>query len=131
MLMNFSDCLLVGIGGFAGAICRFGIAHSSRLLWATSFPLGTLIANLAGCFLIGMLIGSGKSDTNHHLRLSFGVGFLGALTTFSTFGAETMHHAQNGAPWLAGLNVAVNLIGGLLAVLAGIALGQRFFQRIL
>jgi len=128
--MNFSDCLLVGAGGFAGAICRFGIAHWSRLAWATSFPVGTLIANLIGCFLIGVLIGSGKADTNHHLRLSFGVGFLGALTTFSTFGAETMHHAQNGAAWLAGLNVAVNLVGGLLAVVAGIALGQRLFQRI-
>lgn len=127
--MNFSDCLLVGAGGFTGAVCRFGIAHVSRFLWATSFPLGTLIANLVGCFLIGVLIGSGKADTNHHLRLSFGVGFLGALTTFSTFGAETMHHAQNGAAWIAGLNVAVNLIGGLLAVFVGMALGQRLFQR--
>lgn len=127
--MNFSDCLLVGAGGFAGAICRFGIAHSSRFLGATSFPLGTLIANVAGCFLIGILIGSGKADTHQNLRLSFGVGFLGALTTFSTFGAETIQHAQSGAPWIAGLNVAVNLIGGLLAVVAGIALGQRLFQR--
>jgi len=92
--------------------------------------MGTLIANLVGCFLIGILIGSGKADTNHHLRLSFGVGFLGALTTFSTFGAETMHHAQHGAAWVAGLNVAVNLIGGLLAVFVGIALGQRLFQRV-
>lgn len=127
--MNFSDCLLVGAGGFAGAICRFVIAHVSRLTWATSFPLGTLIANLAGCFLIGVLIGSGKADANHHLRLSFGVGFLGALTTFSTFGAETIHHAQHGGVWIAGLNVAVNLVGGLLAVVMGIALGQRLFQR--
>lgn len=130
MLMNFSDCLLVGAGGFAGAICRFGIAHVSRWVWATSFPLGTLIANLAGCFLIGILIGSGKADSNQNLRLSFGVGFLGALTTFSTFGAETIHHAQHGAAWIAGLNVAVNLVGGLVAVIAGIALGQRLFQRV-
>ena len=127
--MNFSDCLLVGVGGFAGAVCRFAIAHASRWVWATSFPLGTLIANLAGCFLIGVLIGSGKADANENLRLSFGVGFLGALTTFSTFGAETIQHAQNSAAWIAGLNVAVNLVGGLAAVMAGIALGQRLFQR--
>jgi CrcB protein len=129
-LMNFSDCLLVGAGGFVGAVCRFGIAHVSRLVWATSFPMGTLVANLAGCFLIGVLIGSGKADTSQNLRLSFGVGFLGALTTFSTFGAETIQHAQSGAAWIAGVNVTINLVGGLGAVLVGIALGQRLFQRV-
>ena len=128
--MSLSDYLLVGAGGFVGAICRYGIAQLSRFAWATSFPVGTLIANLLGCFLIGILIGSGRAETNHSLRLSFGVGFLGALTTFSTFSAETINHAQSGGVWHAALNVAANLIIGLLAVVVGIAIGQRFFQRL-
>jgi len=95
----------------------------------TSFPLGTLIANLLGCFLIGILIGSGKTETNNSLKLSFGVGFLGALTTFSTFGAETIGHAQSGNLGIAGANVAVNVVVGLLAVVIGMAVGQKLFQR--
>ena len=128
--MNIADCLLVGLGGFVGAVCRFSIAELVRLKWVVSFPLATLIANIAGCFMIGVLIGSGKANSNHALRLSFGVGFLGALTTFSTFGAETVAHAQSGAMWLAVLNVAVNLVVGLLAVVAGIMLGQRLFLEV-
>ena len=77
--MNFSDCLLVGAGGFVGAICRYGIAQLSRFAWASSFPIGTLIANLLGCFLIGILIGSGRAETNNTLKLSFGVGIFGSI----------------------------------------------------
>jgi CrcB protein len=124
--MNIFDCVLVGVGGFAGAICRFGIAELSRFALGPTFPLGTLIANLTGCFLIGLLIGSGRAELNHHLKLSFGVGFLGALTTFSTFSAETISQAQTGGVSSAMLNVGANLIGGLLAVIVGIYLGQRF-----
>ncbi len=128
--MNITDCLLVGCGGFAGAICRYGIAQLTRFPWAASFPLATLIANVAGCFLIGVLIGSGKSQSSDTLRLSFGVGFLGALTTFSTFGAETINHAQSGAVWIAAVNIAANLVVGLLAIVFGIAIGQKLFQPI-
>lgn len=128
--MNFFDSLLVGIGGFAGAICRYGIAQFSRFAWATSFPIGTLLANVAGCFLIGILIGSGRAESSQSLRLSFGVGFLGALTTFSTFGAETVSQAQSGSIGLAVLNIAANLIAGLLAVVVGIVVGQKLSQRI-
>lgn len=123
--MTIFDCFLVGVGGFAGAICRFGVAEISRWAWAGPFPVGTLIANVTGCFLIGMLIGSGRADYNKSMRLSFGVGFLGALTTFSTFGAETVQQAQAGGVAAASLNVAANLVGGLVAVVAGIYLGQR------
>ena len=128
--MNLSDYLLVGVGGFAGAICRYGIAQLSRFAWTSSFPIGTLIANLLGCFLIGVLIGSGRAESNNSLKLSFGIGFLGALTTFSTFSAETISQAQSGGVWPAALNIAANLIAGLIAVVIGIAVGQKFFQRL-
>jgi CrcB protein len=92
----FIDCLLIGAGGFAGALCRYGIAAAGRALLKTSFPVGTLVANVLGCFLIGMLIGSGHDEKYRSVKLLFGVGFLGALTTFSTFSAETVSQANDG-----------------------------------
>ena len=120
------DCLLVGAGGFAGAICRYGIAAASKYLWDSSFPIGTLIANVIGCFLIGLLIGSGFGDASKNTKLMFGVGFLGALTTFSTFGAETIGAVNDQQNGIAIGNILLNLGVGLPAVIAGIWLGKKF-----
>ena len=122
------DCLLVGAGGFVGAMCRYGIAMSSKHWWAGSFPVGTLIANVTGCFLIGLLIGSGVGESNKTAKLMFGVGFLGALTTFSTFGAETIGAASDNRYGVAIGNVLVNLGIGLPAVMLGIWLGKKLSQ---
>ena len=119
------DCFLVGAGGFAGAICRYGVTAASKLLWETSFPIGTLVANIIGCFLIGMLMGSGHEEANRNLRLLFGVGFLGALTTFSTFGAETVSHANEQSYGIAAGNILMNVILGVTAVMLGIWLGKK------
>ena len=90
------ELMLIGAGGAIGAMSRFGIAEFSRRMFSNSFPIGTLLANLAGCFLIGVLLGSGQADKSEPLRLGVGVGFLGALTTFSTFGAETIQKVNDG-----------------------------------
>lgn len=119
------DCFLIGAGGFVGAICRFGIAAASRHFWETSFPIGTLIANVIGCFLIGLLIGSGQDEANRNLKLLFGVGFLGALTTFSTFGAESIGHVNDQNHGIAISNVVLNVSVGLAAVVAGMWLGKK------
>jgi CrcB protein len=119
------DCFLIGAGGFVGAICRYGVAAASRQLWETSFPIGTLIANLIGCFLVGVLIGSGQEEANRNLKLLFGVGFLGALTTFSTFGAETVSHANEQSYSIAVSNIVMNVVIGLAAVMAGLWLGKK------
>ena len=118
------ECFLVGAGGFVGAICRYGVAALSKQLWETSFPVGTLIANVVGCFLIGLLIGSGQ-EANRNLNLLFGVGFLGALTTFSTFGAETVGHVNEQSYGLAIGGVVINVGVGLAAVMVGIWLGKK------
>jgi CrcB protein len=115
------DCLLVGAGGFFGAICRYVIAGISKQLWDTAFPVGTLVANVVGCFLIG----SGHDESNRNLFLLFGVGFLGALTTFSTFGAQTVSHVNDQSHGLAISNVVLNVCFGLAAVFAGMWLGKR------
>ncbi len=123
------DCLLVSVGGFFGALCRFGIAGLATRVFATPFPLGTLIANISGCFLIGLLIGSGAGEKSRHLKLAFGLGFLGALTTFSTFGAETVVQAREGSTMIAASNVILNVLLGISAVVAGIWLGSQWGQK--
>ncbi len=116
----------VALGGALGAVARFAIAVGMGALIKHPFPFGTLIANLLGCFLIGVLIGSGLDSKHHAARLGFGVGFLGALTTFSTFGAETMKHVNDDQWGLAVGNVAANLVCGLAAVMLGLWVGKRF-----
>ena len=125
------EILLVSIGGAVGAAMRFGISRAAdtylKLAFPTAiFPVGTLIANVLGCFLIGMLVGSGAGEKSETFRLWFGVGMLGALTTFSTFGAETIKCASDGQWASAIASVAANLVVGLAAVLAGISLAKRF-----
>jgi CrcB protein len=123
--MRLIDILIVGFGGGFGAICRFAIAWGCQRFLTLAAPIGTLIANVTGCFLIGLLIGSGKADQSDTARLLLGVGFLGGLTTFSTFGAETIAHLHQGHYVAAGGNVALNVVLGLLAVALGIALGKK------
>ncbi len=124
------ELLLIGIGGAIGAVSRFGIAELAKRYFAGPFPLGTLIANLAGCFLIGILLGSGHAEKNEPLRLGVGVGFLGALTTFSTFGAETVKSAQEGNWAVAAGNISANLVLGLICVAMGMVVAKKLFATV-
>ena len=118
--------LWIGLGGALGAMARFGIAETVRRFAGSQYPLGTLFANLAGCFLIGVLLGSGHADKDDSIRLGFGVGFLGALTTFSTFGAETIKHINEGQWTIAFGNVMANVVLGLICVVVGMIAGKKF-----
>ena len=119
------ELLLIGLGGALGAITRFGIGELSRKYFAGSFPLHTLIANLVGCFFIGVIMGSGHAKKSDPIRLGICVGFLGALTTFSTFGAETINHFNEGDWPTAFLNVFANVVLGLVFVFLGMLVGRR------
>lgn len=110
-----------------GAVARYGIGLLSLRLVDSPFPWGTLVANVVGCFLLGILIGSGIAETNHRARLLLGVGFMGSLTTFSTFGAETIHHASNSHWSIPVGNLFGNLVLGFSAVCLGILLGKRLW----
>ena len=116
---------LVAFGGAFGAMARFGISSLVIRCYDVSFPVGTMIANITGCFLMGLLIGSRVGDRMPWLKHHVGIGFLGSLTTFSTFSAETLGLFRQERWAAAGSNVGASLILGLLAVAIGIALGQK------
>ncbi len=83
------DCLLVGFGGFLGAIARFGASSWLSVFFPGFFPLPTLIVNFAGSLALGLLLGIFRQRAGAESVLLFwGVGFLGAFTTFSTFSVE-------------------------------------------
>ena len=91
--------LMVGIGGFAGSICRYIISDlSHRLFNDPFFPYGTLTVNVIGCLLIGIL--GGLSETRQvftpEIRALILIGFLGGFTTFSTFGYEIFMASRDG-----------------------------------
>jgi fluoride exporter len=113
--------LVIGAGGFAGAVARFAVAAWIGQRWGRSFPLGTFVINVSGSFLIGLLMYllTEKLMVNPQWRLFLVVGFLGAYTTFSTFEYETGKLVNDGELILATLNVAGSVIAGFIALKTG------------
>lgn len=112
--MDARDVLLVAVGGVAGALLRFGV---SSWLPTRGFPWATLLVNLAGAFLIGLLMLPQPAE--HSTRLLMVIGFLGAFTTLSTYSFETVDLWRSGHAGLAAANVAANGLGGPLLALLG------------
>ena len=90
--------LLVGIGSAGGGILRFLIGKWIHNLISTSFPLGTMIVNIAGCFIIGLVYGifSRETSADTNMQLLLATGFCGGFTTFSSFLHENMVMLENG-----------------------------------
>ena len=121
--------ILIGLGGAFGAISRYGVGIIAQRSLGNHFAYGTLLVNLLGCLLLGILMEI-QSNTNlvpHPMRLLFAVGFLGAFTTFSTFGYETMTYLKDGAGSLAMINISANLILGCGAIWVGWVVARGFF----
>ncbi|GIW74929.1 MAG: putative fluoride ion transporter CrcB [Phycisphaerales bacterium] len=127
------EVVCVALGGALGASLRYGVARGALALWPghrLSLPMSTLAVNVAGCLMVGLvlpvLLAREHAGGTHHVRLFVVVGLLGALTTFSTFGAETLAFWRDGKPAVALASVALHLLLGLMAVAAGAWLGQRW-----
>lgn len=118
--------LLVGAGGFLGAIARYAVHLGVARLWAGEFPLGTFLVNVSGCFALGVFVTltAERLALDPGVRLLVATGFLGAYTTFSTFEYETHRLLETGAWFWAAANAAGSLVAGLVAVRLGVALAR-------
>jgi len=112
--------LLVMAGGSLGAVCRYAFSLAAIRCLGIRFPWGTLLANMTGCFLIGVafVLAERTALLSPSARLFFMTGFLGSLTTFSTYALESVISMRAGSH-VAVINFFINNIGGGILVLAG------------
>jgi fluoride exporter len=118
--------LMVGIGGFLGAISRFWLGGFISAKIGTRFPFGTFVINCSGSFLIGFMITllAERTHWSPNWRYLIPVGFIGAYTTFSTFEYETFRVMQEGELSMALLNIILSVLIGFLAVWLGVIAGR-------
>lgn len=110
----------VGVLGGVGAILRFELDGLVQRRLAGTFPFGTLVVNLVGAFVLGLLAGAGVGGNAFLLA---GTGLIGAFTTFSTWMLETERLGEDGDDRFALANVLVPVAAGLAAAVAGWAVG--------
>ena len=128
MIFNLSTALAVGLGGFFGAITRFYIGVEMVKLFPHEVPFATLTVNIVGSFIIGILIAVFITYTpNTFVKLFLITGFLGALTTYSTFAIESFMLLNNNF-WYGILNIVLNLVGTIVAAGSGYKLFTTFLR---
>lgn len=127
---SMMNALAVGCGGFIGAVSRYLLSIFINRYNISSFPISTLIINVIGSFLIGLLaqLLSALCPENKRLQLFLTTGILGGFTTFSTFSLETINLYQNGNTIFAIANVILSIMFCLLGVLLGKMLAKMFIN---
>ncbi len=116
----------VAIAGALGALARYGLGGFIANRYPSGFPLETLVINVTGSFVLGVLfvVLTERFMASPALRTSLMVGFVGAYTTFSTFSLETFRLIEDGSLTFAALNVFGSVAAGLLAVYLGVVIGR-------
>jgi CrcB protein len=115
--------LLVAVGAAVGAPLRYLVDRAVQARHDSLFPWGTVAVNAAGSFLLGALA-TATLHTPAPVMAAVGIGLCGALTTYSTFGYETVRLLQDRARLFAALNAAASIIAGLAAAAVGAALAH-------
>ena len=118
----FLRIVYIGIGGFVGAICRYGMSGFVYRMLGGDFPVGTLFVNTFGSFILGFILQMHSEYLvfNENIRVGLSIGVLGAFTTFSTFSYETYCLVKDGEIFKAGFNIFSNVFLCLVAVWLGI-----------
>ncbi|MCS6915736.1 MAG: fluoride efflux transporter CrcB [Myxococcales bacterium] len=116
----------LAIAGALGTLSRWALSGWAYRLLGTRFPYGTLVVNVLGGLILGVImeVGIASELLPRDLRLALSVGFCGAFTTFSTFSYETARYLEDGAMGIALLNIAANVVLCLLATFTGLAAGR-------
>jgi CrcB protein len=117
-----TNLLLVGLGGFLGAIARYAVALAVGLVWLRPFPLATFLINVSGSFALGLFatLAAERLEIDPGWRLFVMTGFLGAYTTFSTFEYESQRLVEGGAAWWGLANLVASVVVGYAAVQLGV-----------
>jgi len=118
--------LVIAVGGALGALSRYGLGIYLSNRWNHGFPLHTFLINIIGAFLLGFLhiLFVERLNVSPLWRLGIGVGFLGAFTTFSTFGFEVISLLEGGSLLTAGLYTLLSIIVGFSGVALGVGLAR-------
>jgi len=118
--------ILIAVGGAAGAMSRYAVDTWVAERFGGAFPFGTLLINVSGSFVLGVLfaLAMERGVLSPEIRPPLIIGFLGAYTTFSTWMLQSWSLVEQGALISAGLNIVGSVVLGLIALVAGLAVGR-------
>lgn len=115
-----TEWALVAVGAAPGAACRWMVGQAIGARRDSVFPVGTLVVNVLGSFLLGLVLGAAvEGQAGTRLVALVGTGFCGAFTTFSSFAYESVTLAEEGSSVMALANLAVSVTAGLAAAFLG------------
>ena len=120
--------LLVGTGGFLGSVSRFLASRFMQDNFPTTFPIGTFLVNISGCFLIGLIYGFSERSAllTPGWKMFLAVGFCGGFTTFSTFANENLALLRDGEFYYFFLYTGLSVFLGIAATFLGVLLTKLF-----
>ena len=120
---------MIGAAGALGAMSRYGLGQFAERFSTGSWPVGTLAANLVGCLVLGLVMEGLqiRDAVSREVGLALTVGFLGAFTTFSTFGHETIELFERGQAGIALTYVVVSVVAGCGLCFVGVRLARSLW----
>lgn len=121
-MLLMSKTILIGLAGLIGTLLRYWLAGFVARQSGEAFPWGTLVVNIVGCLIAGVVFH--LTEANPTLRAVILVGLLGGFTTFSSYGLQTFTLVRDGALGLATLNVVISNVVGLFMVWVGYGLAK-------